>query len=289
MANGKSGATSGTTATGDAQTILDAGKQLAQQVQRLDVLAPAGGYPLLLVPDGYEVQDAEDYLPKPFRLEQTVGVDTPDAFVAYLKEFGDKARTVVFVDRASGSYQAVIDYHRAADDPSWKGHLSTLRLVPTQAWQDWQAANKVAKNQFDFAQFIEDHVPDIADPVGAALMDLVLSFEAHKTAQFSSTMRLQDGSVRLTFNEEIAGNRQGGEVSVPTTFKLYLAPYEGTQRRIITARLRYRLQGPSLQLWFDILRLNEVREQAVDEVAAELREKAGEFVRTFIVGRQGQD
>lgn len=285
-------ATNGTTGAvigkqGDAQTILEAGRQLARAVKQVDIYEdPDGGFPMLFVPDGYDVVDVEEHLPRPFRLKQSVSLDTPDALVTYLKEFGDKERTIVFVDRASGTYRAAIDYHRAHAEPSWKGHNATLALVQTQAWKDWQGANLQAKNQFDFAQFIEDHIPEIADPAGGLLMDLIMSFEAHRSAQFASTVRLNDGTVRLTFNEEISGSRQGGEVNVPTTFKLYLAPYEGTASRIITARLRYRLQGANLQLWFDILRLNEVREQAVDEVTAGLKDKAGEFVRAFVLGRQ---
>ncbi len=246
-----------------------------------------GGRPLTIVPDGLTVKNLEEHLKAPARLNKRVTLGTPDSFAAYVKLFADPARSLVFADKKAGTFTAVLDYHAAPDAPSWCEHAAGLVLIPTLAWAEWTAANKQAMTQAEFATFVEDHIPDIVSPDGAALLELALNFEATKAGKFGSAMRQSDGSVDFSYSEEVVGqNAKAGKVKAPTTFVLALAPFEGTPVRQVTARFRYRIaEGGKLALWFDLLRVQEVRDLAFAEVAAKLATDLSGVVRGQVEGK----
>lgn len=265
----------------DAEVMLEAGRELAKKVERMEI----DGHPLMLKPNGLDVIDLQPYQPRPLRLKQIVAIDTPESFINYLKQFASEQTTLVFVDRRTGEFRAVLDYHQNTQ-PSWKDHRANLALQPTLAWSEWETANGVEMSQVGFVRFLEDHIPDISQPLGAQLMEMVMDFEAHKAAQFSSSVRLQDGGVKFTFNETVQGSSTGGEIRVPSMFMLSLAPFEGMPLRDVVARLRFRIREGQLAIWFDLARLADVKQQAVDEVFAVLRTALTGHVREWIVGEE---
>ncbi len=243
------------------------------------------GIPHVLRSEGQELDDLEELLAAPTRLKQVAQLGTPAALVAYVTLFADKARSIIFANAASHSFDAVLDYHAKPDAPSWNAHRAKLTLIHTQAWKDWSGANKRAMNQADFAQFLEDHIPDIGTPSGASLVELARNFEATKAVTFQSSQRVTDGSVQFTYNEDVQGSPKAGSMKMPPEILLVVSVFEGSPVSMVKARLRYRIgEGGKLALWFDLLGMQNIVDEAFKSVLAKVTMDTADSVRAVLEG-----
>ena len=231
-----------------------------------DPKSPApGAVPYVVLPTNATVKSLEDLLPHPASVNETVTLRTAAGFIDYVQTF-KTAATRVFGDAARATVTAVIDYH--FEQPDWCRHRATLAFRPTPEWTTWMGLSGRHLSQVDFAAFIEDNLPDIADPAGADILDVTRSLEAKKSVEFRSSIRLQDGSSQLTYDETVVGKGRGN-LMIPEEFTLGLAPYEGSDVFKVIARLRYRITEGRLELWYDLRRPHTVLEQVfTDAVTA---------------------
>ncbi len=187
--------------------------------------------------------------------------------------------------RLAATFQAVLDYHTDPATPSWNTHRALCALVKTVAWTEWAALNKKVCTQAEFATFLEDHIPDIASPAGATLVELARNFEAAKDVTFQSSQRASDGSITFAYNETVKENVRGATMKVPAEFVLGLAPFEGSPKYQVTARLRYRIaDGGKLTLWYDLLRVQDVLDAAFNDVLADVVKATAPAVRGVLLG-----
>lgn len=198
------------------------------------------------------------------------------SFVQYVARFRDPD-TTIFVDRATATLTAVLDYHQETEDnlsiavngARWGSHVATFKARPTPEWMTWTTASGKRKSQLEFAEFLEDNLADIASPPGAEIYEIARSLEAAKSASFLSGIRLTDGQSQLRYEETITAKAgEKGHLEIPERFLLGLAPFEGAERFEVVARFRYRITDGKLQLWFDLLRPHKVVEAAFDAVVA---------------------
>jgi uncharacterized protein YfdQ (DUF2303 family) len=141
----------------------------------------------------------------------------------------------------------------------------------------WVTANGKRVDQVAFAAFLEDNLPDIAQPPGAQLLELARSLEVKRNVNFASSVRLDNGQTQLTYEEDVKGTAAKGTIEIPERFILGLAPFEGCAKYRLEARLRYRMAEGKLAMWFDLFRpeevlrdaFNAVRKQIVDGTAIE--------------------
>lgn len=268
-----------TDAKTETAAAMEAGAALNRNLEQLVI----EGVPYVAMPLDMGLNNLGATLRAPTRLAQLVLLSAHESFVAYVRAFGDPARSVVFAD-AVGAFTAVLDYHLSTDTPSFNGHRATYHMLRTQAWLDWTGANGKKKTQEEFAAFIETHVKDIGSPDGALLLEMVRNLEINKDVTFKSSQRVADGSVQFMFNENVNGT--GGSMKVPVSFVLALKPFEDSQSLIpVTAKLRYRLQGAGqLSLWFELEETDEVIKLAFQEELARLRAEVAPYTRMVIVG-----
>lgn len=246
------------------------------------------GRPHLILPGGYTVQDLTKFLPVPPALEQQVTLLTPVAFGSYVKTFGVAEQTIVFASREHSWFMAALDYHKSPTEPTRSLHRAHLRLQPTLPWQEWTARDKNAMTQADFARFVEDHIPDIAEPLGAVLVEMVRNFEAQKGVTYQSYMRENDGTVKFTYNEEVGSTGAGkaSTIKVPQEFTLGLAPFEGTAKYEVKARLRWRIaDGGKLSLWFELVRPKDVLDAAFLDVYTAIEKDVKASIKVMVLGQ----
>jgi len=238
------------------------GQQSAlQQAEMLDI----DHYGTVLVaPSGRAVHSLERLQPEPSSVRAAVDVYTPASFAIYLQRFSDP-RTVIFVNSVATPpvISAVLDYHSAAA-PSWGRHRVNLITRITDAWQEWCAASR-PQGQTAFAEFIENHVPDIADPPGSTILDIVQTFEVKRGINVSSAIRLDNGQTQFVYDEQISGTSQRGSVTVPAQFILGLAPFEGADKYRIVARFRYRLERGQVSMWVDLDQPDRIMRAAFED------------------------
>lgn len=221
------------------------------------------GRPYTLVPDGVSLHNLEGYLLNPVLRRADVALYDAASFVAYVNRFKDDA-SVIFSDKIAKAFTAVLDYHEGADGfARWGRHRVMLQARQTEAWKRWVSASKTPMNQATFAAFLEDNVPDIAEPEGAKIVEAARNLEAKKAVAFQSHQRPHDGSVHFLYSEDVQGHQRGGELKIPEQFILGIAPFEGSAKYRVTARVRFRIEdGGKLAMWFDLYRVEDIVEQA---------------------------
>jgi len=232
----------------------------------------AGAY--AIVPDDCSLVQLEDLLPAPRRIRRGVKVVDVDSFQVYVTRYRTPG-LVVFADEASHRFTALLDGSVSAEAPQWGDHTVTLRLEPGREWTRWNANNDRWFGQEAFAEFLEDNLVDIVEPAAASLLELALQFEARKSVKFESGKRLDSSARQLVYVEEIKSGSRNGEITVPESFRLLIAPWVRTETVPLEAKFRYRIQDGDLALGYHLARPHKALEAAFDVMAEDVAEVLG--------------
>ena len=175
----------------------------------------------------------------------------------------------VYVDRDVNkpAIVAILNGH-TKDAAGWHDHRVALLLRQTPQWVKWRGIDGKLLSQTDFAEFIEDNGSDIADPDGATLLEIAQHLQVSRATSFRSAVRLSSGSFQFLHSEDQTAKVGAGEVAIPETITLGIAPFQASAPFRIPARLRYRLNDGKLTLGIRLQRLEDVVSQAVDDVVA---------------------
>lgn len=201
--------------------------------------------------------EIEQWRQRPERAVGTARVDTLASFVDLLNRH--KTEHAAIFARAQWpkpSLTAVIDYHKLDHEPAWGRHRILYEFPLTEEFTTWVENNGTAMSQLDFAQFLEDHAPELAAPTDdearkfgepfkerfgspAELITLSRGLEVFVGARVKRQERLQSGERVIEFTSE---NRdaQGNQIDVPGVFMISLPPFVDGAPVRIPARLRYR-------------------------------------------------
>jgi uncharacterized protein YfdQ (DUF2303 family) len=192
------------------------------------------------------------------------------SFCAYVNLHREPG-TQVYADLKHLSIVAVLDHH-AADRPGWGRHRISLTARVTDEWNAWFGMHNKLTNQVQFAEFIEDHLTEIADPSGSVLLSMIQTFTVKRNVDYDSKVSSVNGAMHLTYHEKVEGASAGpsGQIKVPEQFKLGIEPFEGAGKYEVYARLRYRLENAKLQLFISLVNPQRVVEAAFKERIAEV-------------------
>jgi uncharacterized protein YfdQ (DUF2303 family) len=239
------------------------------------------------VPDGaggVKVIDTDKYATSPRRAEAKRTVTDAASFVGYLNRHSTPG-TEVFADTPASRVIAIVDSHEGTGAPAgWQGHRLELSLEHTKARKAW-AAHDLGTNprgwfdQQEFAEFIEDRALDVQDPDHARLIELATKFEATKSVDFGSAVRLDTGEVQFQYTETV-GAKKGAKdaIEFPKELKLAIRPYIGGPVYFVWASLRYRMGADGLRLGYALQRPENILEAAFVDIVTEIRE--GKTVKT---------
>ena len=217
-----------------------------------------------------------EFAPNPPRVKQTITVTDSESFLEYWKLFSNiYSRT--FGSRDSLQFVGILDYHGTPiggsdPEPEWGTHKIILQLRYTEEWLAWTGKNgqKSKMTQAEFAEFVEDNSPDISDPPAATMVELATTLQATSEAQFDQATNLQTGKVQLSYREEIKGTYGAKKADVPREFKIRISVFEGQPPITVTARIRYRINGGHLTVWYDLLHVERHVREAFALVSNEI-------------------
>jgi uncharacterized protein YfdQ (DUF2303 family) len=255
----------------DTAAALKAGAALA------DPKCVIGFAPVVVVPEGMKLEKLErlDDRARPERVKAHPKFDNATSLIAYFNRFKDDDSTLM-ADLDSSTVRAILDHHQTDGgnvDPVSLGvaaryhdHLATFTAKHSPEWKIWTEKNGKSMGQVEFAEFIENNAPDVAVPSATDLYEMALKFEATKAASFKSAVRLQNGDTAINFQEETAGSVAGGKIEIPKEIKLLIPVYVGDEKGEVVARFRYRLNGGTLALWYDLLRIEHIKRAAFDSM-----------------------
>jgi uncharacterized protein YfdQ (DUF2303 family) len=253
--------------TPDAQVIVDTATRAAAAT----IVEPGKTYAFVTPEGTVETvdRDLDIFRDRPRRKTGTVSVHDAASFVAYVKKHG-LPETEVYADIPNAKLVAVINAHTASE-AGWGDHRLQLTLRKTPAWQAWAASDGRLLRQADFAEHVEDRVPDFVTPDGATMLELAQSFQAANKVDFESSEMLSTGQVKFTYRETVeakAGRK--GAIEIPRTFEIAVEVFEGSGvRDKFTARLRYRIADSGLAIGYKLERPEDVLRTAfLDQVNA---------------------
>lgn len=233
--------------------------------------------PFVLVPQGYTVESLERFQPYPPRKRGKTILRDADSFVGMVKCHFN-TQTSIYGQYSPPSFTAVFNDHAEGDDgaPGWKDHSAVFDCPLSVEWKTWIGASGAKKTQEEFASFIEDNLPDIAQPPAADMLEISRTLEAKKKVNFASGIRLANGQNQLTYEEEISGTASRGQIQVPEEFTIGIPVLEGGPKYAVTARLRYRIaDGGKMIMWYELVRPHKILEDAVKEVWAKIENDTG--------------
>jgi uncharacterized protein YfdQ (DUF2303 family) len=241
-----------------------------------DVVSGHGGTPFIVIPSDSKLEDLEKLLPKPSRKRGVAALSEADSFVRYVNQHktGD---TAIFasVSDVGASFNAIIDFH-GKTDPAWGGHQATFNLLPTVEWSRWMGQNKKDMTQMAFCEFLEENQLLFTDPDGASLLELILKLEGKVDAKFVSSTRLQNGSFKFAYEEDVSlqGSAPGAMV-LPAMVQIHVIPFRGGSSEVVSARLKYRLQDRKLMFRYETVTPHLIIKDCVDETVKEISTGTG--------------
>jgi len=235
------------------------------------IIKQEGLEPLVILPREFQVSSLAGLMTSPARVVAVLDAQNVESFMDYVRRFKNE-HTVITADEVEGVFTAVVDYHEAAGTAHHGSHKAVFRCPFTPEWLAWKGADGQAMNQEAFATFIEDHYTDIIEPDHATMIEVSRGLQVSRSVQFGQATRLSDGQVQFNYTENLEGSvGRSGSMKVPEEFKLGLAIIRGGDKFEIRARLRYRLNGPSLSMWYQLWRADRVRDAAVADITAKVR------------------
>lgn len=254
----------------EAGVVADLARQVAAgtRVETLD------GADLVLVPNGAggaDVVDLQDYAPGPRASQSRRDVQVFDAqsFITYLVGYADPECTLVTVDETRQVLHAVLDATEGRGPvhwPGWKQHTLRLAARRTPEWTAWKQLDGKWLPLADFAEHIEDQVRALHDPDAAFWMELAQSFQATTNAAFQQGQRLSTGETSFQWTEETTAKAgKAGQLTIPESFWLAVAPFEGCEAFKVPARFRYKLRSGQLAVGYKLDRPDLIERSAFND------------------------
>ncbi|MGJ8524300.1 hypothetical protein LMG33818_000008 [Halomonadaceae bacterium LMG 33818] len=222
----------------------------------------------IILPDGYHVEDLEEFKESPRRVSGRIELIEASSFVKYVKRYASES-TIIKADVNRERFVSVFDYHKDADSAGWEGHIATYDCPVSEQWKRWTGKNGEKMTQQSFAEFIEANQLDIQTykdegPSSLQMLEVSRNLQANKKVQFKSSIDLSNGDVGFEYQattEGVSGSAKG-KIDVPKEFFIIIPVYEGDAAYPIKARLRYRISDGVLALWYELVEPKDVQRDA---------------------------
>ena len=255
----------------EAQSIIDAARQGVLPTP----MQPDERHSLLHLPNAESGQgklvSVEGYLGRPLRKRGTVEVFDPASFNQVLRDNEGAGDVAIYIDRnpERPAVEAVLNGH-GKGGAGWGDLRVCIAFRPTPQWTKWRAIDGKLLAQTDFAEFIEDNLADIVDPPGAAMLEIATHLQATRNVAFRRAVALGSGQVQFENVENLDAKVGPGQIEVPQTPTLSLAPLFGSPAFAVPARFRWRLEDGALRLGVKLQRIEDLMREVLDDVVKKI-------------------
>jgi uncharacterized protein YfdQ (DUF2303 family) len=260
--------------SGEVQALINA---LAQDAAVDTRLREPGELSERAIPPGWQVlyTDNERLLDNPRRALGEVKVRSAKGFIDAVKQRwpagtpDDPAKTVtIYADDAHQTLIAILN-DDLGSTAGWRDHRVALDVSKTEEWKHWMS-HQGMKSQEAFAEAIELGQLEITDPSPALMLRIAETFEATVGVTFKKGAQVRDGAQQYVYEETIDAKAAGGTVEVPEGFTITVAPYIGSPRYVVKARLKTRLVSGKFTIGYVLERPEEVERAAFRDIATQV-------------------
>ena len=226
-------------------------------------------------PSGVQTVDTEKAGAIPARKRGAVTVFDAASFNQVLADNGDAGNIAIYIDRDpdAPSVVAILNGNGKAG-PGWGDFRVAIEFQPTPQWEKWKGIDGKMLGQVAFAEFVEDNLEDIATPTGATMLEIATYLEATRSTNFRSGIRLSSGEIQFQNLENLEAKVGAGQIAIPETFTLGIAPIFGLPSYEIPVRFRYRLQDGKLTLGIKLQRVETMMGKIIEDVIAQIERGA---------------
>lgn len=193
------------------------------------------------------------------------------SFASYINKHGQEGRTEIYADITTHRVAAFLDWHLDGSSPGWGTHRATLNFRRDPAWLKWDEIDGERLSQEAFVDFLEDQREDIIRPTAAEVMEACANLEVTTSCQFSSAIRLADGTRQFRYSED----QKTGSVTVPTSITLKLSPFDLLPAYEVGARIRTSIKDQKLTFKVILDRPHLVIQDAIKHACEEIADKTG--------------
>lgn len=220
--------------------------------------------------------DVERYLPQPYRKKGKLTFYNVDSFATYVEKHRSDATLMV----ADGMKVVAYLNHHAQDAAGWSDHVATLEMRVTPAMQAWSEFVNKMFDQEDFANFLEAHITDIAEPAAGDVLDLARELRIHSNATFERVIRPGDGTVQYVYQDEHTPSTPKGTIDMKDGFPVVVAfqAFEGGETLSLEGKVRYKLTNGELSFGLYLTDFRRKLDAAVEERIAAIETKLGDPV-----------
>jgi len=249
----------------------DAIKSVAELVTSAQTATSVGdgGKPFVILNDNQNVQDVEHMLARPTRKTGCPTFVRAQSFMDYVNDHKSEASRIY---TTGSTLTAVFDHHWT--EPGWGEHRASYSMRSSLEWQAWTGKDRQKMAQKEFCEFIEDNNADIVGRTD--MVELVRTLQVNSSVDFKSFERGDNGNASLMFiktTQSKAGER--GEVELPPTFQIGIPAFEGGEKKLLTAKLRFDIGDGKLRLWFELQHVQRTLNEHVDAVVATVAKGTG--------------
>ncbi|WP_430470042.1 DUF2303 family protein [Thalassospira lucentensis] len=267
--------------------------------------------PVIILPEGRTAGSVQEFIDEvrehPKRRKGTSVMQNLDSFVDMTNRFKSDFSAVFGINNAASadlSLTTVFDYHDPSETedgiPRFMGHRCVYRFPMSDEWRAWMDQDDEWLDQNSFAEFLEEHIIDIAAPPAFDAKPDLTEFEKHllnlistlgskftgpsgilelsrglsirTEEKLESRQNLATGEIALKFSNEHQ-NTEGGKLVVPDLFLINIPVFKNGPCYLIPVRLRFRKDGAKV-LWKFLLHrteliLNHAFGEGCDKVKAE--------------------
>lgn len=244
------------------------------------------GVPNLVMPEHWRKEDLSHLLPAPLRKSGTIILHDVDSFIRVAKAQGSLANCNIYldVDYAKNHIKAVAVFNDHGEtEAGWRDHRAEFRPRLSDEWTHWSTGNKKPMPQVNFAEMLEAHISDIAEPreseklpTGSDVLGFVTTLQETRTFKYGSGVTLQNGLVQLEFIED-NDTATKGKLELFREFALGIKPFAHGDAYRLKAHLRYRIDRNSgaLTFWYELQRPEKVLEDAAKSMVERITQETG--------------
>jgi hypothetical protein len=256
---------------------------LAVGDQKLQVLVAAKGTEVTSIKEL-----ADEYRTAPERRKGLAEMTELESFIAHVKRFSDED-SALFADRdaRAPSLTCVLDYHKATAEgaPRFGQHRTRYVFPLAEEWVAWTGASGKPMTQALFAEWLENRIADVSDPLEAldttknvmnqllctfaspaVLVDLARGLTVRVESVVANSQTLKSGESVMRFDTQHTDER-GAPLNIPGAFLIAVPVFRSGARYQLAAKLRYRVAQGKVSWFFDLHRAAETLDHAIREAA----------------------
>lgn len=201
-----------------------------------EAIAHAPGLQIRIIKDE-ERKDSNAHRVRP---RGRIFVDDLESFIEAVKAEEHAHESAIFVSHSNSLIEAVINHGATGGEAGgqgwgWGDRRISYRVKQSRQLTEWLARAKLT-DQIEFAEFLEDHARDVAQPTAADINEIVLELEATIEGVCKSRINMSNGSLALQFSDQVHTS-----VELPRQITLMIPLYDGGPATILKANFRLRI------------------------------------------------